>query len=486
MSQPSAPAKPTHEVVLERFDAKVDEITKSFESKLADQEARHAKELDEVKKSVAVPQRDGMIAGLYAPNVVRGGVRDSAGYSILKAAAYANGYISAEDAKEELAVSRKLHEIYKAAGYSPFFSGRSFMVPFSTEHMPTHVSGGRELAVEIRQKMWAGADGYDPDEAAWLSRRTGFKSKALGTLSDAAGGVLQGFPTLGELIDLQRNMEVFPDAGAREISLPSNALMDFPKLTGGSTAYWVGEAAQVTESTATTGNLKLIGKKLAVLCKLNNELIRYANPTAEAMVRGDMAAQAALKADLAQLEGTGGTQIKGLITYPTASSWSQGTDAVLTYSVTSNVFQPQDVYGMEGVLPDVVQKAPKTFLMRNDLWGYVRGRRADAVSGADAKGPFVFNITRGAGDVIQRELNGYKVVTSSQISNTRSTSKTYVILGAFQDWIIARFGVMEFLTTNTGDTAFQNDQTWLRAIQIMDAGPRHSASFCFADNVNVA
>ena len=447
-----------------------------------------AAEVQEVKKGLAVPQRGGEIAGAYgAPNYVRNGVRDSAGYSILKAAGYALGYLTAAEAKDEIDTSDRLKAVYKAAGFSPHYGGKSFLVPYSTSHMPTFTDEGQKLAVEIRQKMYAGAERVDPEEAAYIAKRTGYVTKsAMGTLTDTAGGVLVGFPTLGELIDLQRNMEAFVGAGATEISLPSNALMNFPKLTGGSTAYWVGEGSAITESTETTGDLKLVGKKLGVLVKMNNELVRYANPSAEAMIRGDMSAQAALKADLAMLEGTGGTQIKGLINYPTASSWSQGTDSLLTYTVTSNVFQPQDVYQMEGKLPDVVQGAPKAFMMRNDLWGYVRGRRADAVSASDAAGPFVFNITRGAGDGIPRELNGYKVVTSSQISNTRSSTKTYVLFGAFRDWVIARFGVVEFLTTNTGDTAFANDQTWLRAIQILDAGPRHAASFVFADNVNIA
>ena len=49
--------------------------------------------------------------------------------------------------------------------------------------------------------------------------------------------------------------------------------------------------------------------------KVNNELMRFASPSAEGLVRLDMARVAALKADLAMLEGTGGTQIKGLLTY---------------------------------------------------------------------------------------------------------------------------------------------------------------------------
>ena len=131
-------------------------------------------------------------------------------------------------------------------------------------------------------------------------------------------------------------------------------------------------------------------KKLGVFVKINNELLRFASPSAEGLVRLDMARVAALKADVAMLEGTGGTQ----------------------------------------------------------------------------------------------------VVRSSQVSNTRvkgsGTTLTYVLLGYFPDWIVARMGVMEFLASGLGDTALQNDQTYLRGIQHLDAGARHGPSFVLCDQLLVA
>ena len=47
-------------------------------------------------------------------------------------------------------------------------------------------------------------------------------------------------------------------------------------------------------------------------------------------------------------------------------------------------------------------------------------------------------------------------------------------------------GVMEFLASGLGDTALQNDQTYLRGIQHIDAGPRHAASFVLCDQLVVA
>ena len=61
----------------------------------------------------------------------------------------------------------------------------------------------------------------------------------------------------------------------------------------------MGEGSSITESQPTTGNLDLQAKKLGVFVKLNNELLRFASPSAEGLVRLDMARAAALKADLA-------------------------------------------------------------------------------------------------------------------------------------------------------------------------------------------
>ena len=51
---------------------------------------------------------------------------------------------------------------------------------------------------------------------------------------------------------------------------------------------------------------------------------------------------------------------------------------------------------------------------------------------------------------------------------------------------MARLGVMEFLAGNQGDTALQNDMTYLRGIQHIDAGPRRLESFVLCDQLKVA
>jgi HK97 family phage major capsid protein len=409
--------------------------------------------------------------------------RDSDAYSVLKAAAFALGYVGPDQAKEELHVHHQLRELYQTYGFIPHCGHQSFLVPLATNHLPAFEPRGARLREEIRQKMTAHADRFDPDEAGWIARRVGLRTKALGTLSDLAGGTLVSLPVLGELIDLQRNLEAFAAAGSQEVALPPNGRLQFPKLTGGSTAYWVGEGTSITDNDPATGSLDLQAKKLGVFVKVNNELMRFASPSAEGLVRHDMARVAALKADLAMLEGTGGTQIKGLMTYSGITAHT-----ATTLGANGNTFEAQDVALMEGKLPDAVA-TPTAWLMRKTMYAALMNRRADAVSAADQKGAFLFHPARHAADAPPAELYGTKVVRSSQISNTRtkgaSSNLTFILLGYFPDWIVSRLGVMEFLASGLGDSALQNDQTYLRGIQHIDAGPRNAASFVLCDQLIV-
>ncbi len=410
--------------------------------------------------------------------------RDSDGYSVLKAAAYALGYIGPEQAKEEIHTHQQLRELYSTYGFVPHCGHQSFLVPLSTNHLPAFESRGAKLRDEIRCKMTAQADRFDPDEARWITRRMNIQTKSLGTVSDTAGGAFVRFPVLGEIIDLQRNLEVFSSAGSQEIALPPNGRIQFPKLSGGSTAYWVGEANAIAESQPTTGNLDLQAKKLGVLVRVNNELLRFASPSAEGLIRYDMARSAALKSDLAMLEGTGGTQIKGLMTYSGITAHTAS-----TVGANGNTLEGQDVALMEGKLPDAIG-APTAWLMRKNMFAALMNRRADAVTANDGKGAFLFHPMRSAADAPPTEIYGTRVVRSSQIGSARTkgsaSNLTYVILGYFPDWVIARMGVMEFLASGLGDTALTNDQTYLRGIQHVDAGPRNPASFVVCDQLLTA
>jgi HK97 family phage major capsid protein len=184
------------------------------------------------------------------------------------------------------------------------------------------------------------------------------------------------------------------------------------------------------------------------------------------------------------LEGTGGTQIKGLITYSGIATHVAG-----TVGANGDTFQPADVALMDSLLPDAVD-APTAWVMRKAMFAALMNRRADAVAAADSKGPFLLRGPTDTSSALPGDLYGTRVVRSAQVSSARvkgsSNNLTYILLGYFPDWVVARMGVMEFLASGHGDTALQNDQTVLRGIQHIDAGPRQQASFVLCDQLLVA
>src|SRR5438034_11694708 len=62
--------------------------------------------------------------------------RDSDGYSVLKAAAFALGYVGPDQAKEELNIHHQLRDLYQTYGFIPHCGHQSFLVPLATNHLP--------------------------------------------------------------------------------------------------------------------------------------------------------------------------------------------------------------------------------------------------------------------------------------------------------------------------------------------------------------
>lgn len=409
--------------------------------------------------------------------------------SVAKIMAYIAGQLPRDQVKGMVDMSDKLRTTY--GPYFPFQDAfKSILIPGSSNYLPTRLDNGTEIPgaakikSEIKEKLAKGVEGYDLDEVAWHIKKSGaYESKALNTMVDTAGGYVVPPPVLGDLIDLQRNLEVFSNAGASNVDLPPNGRIQFPKLTGGSTAYWVGETVNATASQETLGVLNLEAKYLAIRVPLTQQLMRFSSPSVEGMVRIDMAKQGALAADSSMLTGTGGTQIKGLLTYPTSPSWSQNTDKLLSYSTNNSIFQPEDVANMDALLPD--QVVATGWVMRPEMWAKVWNRRASAINTGDNQGAFVFDRMRSLGDGGPALWYDRKVVKSRQVSNTRGTgAQTYLLTGDFTDWLIGRMGVFEFMVDPY--TAMQSLITYIQAVQYIDAGPRHAASFVLCDNVNIA
>ena len=417
----------------------------------------------------------------------------SRGYSFLKLFGAMSKVIPWEQAK----VERDLHETCQKRlvtdGHFKKAEANSVVAPVSSIHL-ADAMGDDRFGLEVRQVLKAGIHGYDPMEVRHYRNKYWTREKALSWIDETTGGALVAPPQMGELIELLRNNECLIQAGARDIGMPPNGRITFPRQTSATTAYFIGESTAITDSTPGTGDLLLSAKKLAVLCKIPNELFRFSSISVEQFVRDDIAQVMALRLDKALLEDVGSnTTPKGLIQYSNIN-----TIRASTTGVNYDTYQPQDVMRMISAVEEV-NATFKSWIMRPVMFSAISQRRSDAASPGDQAGPFVFNLLREMGDdmLLNRgksgSLAGYPVVKSTQVSKLRpaygsstASTNTYILGGDFSDFIIALGGVIEFVTSTQGDTPLSQDQTWIRGIQYVDGGPRHEASFVLCDNLQQA
>lgn len=419
----------------------------------------------------------------------------SRGFSFMKMIGVLTGAIAPDQAKVEMDIHNRMHNcLHKEAGGNkydyggaglPGAPGGKFLAPFATSYLHDQFAD-RGFRREMKALVNAGADGADYDEMKWIRNKqmqaAGYGQKTLSWLNELSGGALVAPPEMGELIELLRNKEALINAGARTVPLPPQGRLRYPRQTAASLTYWVGENSPITASDIGTGDVSLQAKKLAVMIKAPNELIRFASPAAEALMRDDMTKSLALGLDLAGLEGLGGdNRPLGIINRPITqiTSSSPGTDG--------DRIVAEDIYRFIAAVEEANAEFEGFIMRPKTLYKYYQ-LRADAVAQGDKSGLFLFNLIREPGMGVQAAMAGYPVTKSTQISQNRSkgaaTNLTYIVAGMWSDMLIGMFGAIEFAATTMGDTAFTNDQTWVRGILSADIATRHDASFVWCDNLS--
>lgn len=422
-------------------------------------------------------------------------IMGSRGFSMLKMLGLLTKAVEPENAKFEREIHDKLHNAFTKNLNEPFKYGGgqrpgegSFLAPLATSFFPDEYVD-REQRLYMKSMMCAGVEGADPDEANWMRRKMwatkGYDVKTLSWLNELTGGALVAPPEQGELIELLRNKEALVNAGARTVPLPPQGRIRFPRQTGASTVYWVGENKPITASDIGTGDVTMQAKKLAVVIQAPNELIRFASPAAEALMRDDMTKSLALGLDLAGLEGAGGD------TVPRGVNNFQNINALTSSrpGVDGDALAAEDIYRMVAVVEESNAEFEGFIMRPKTLWRYFQ-LRFDAVANGDAAGGFLFSMIREAGDGMKPSLAGFPVTKSTQVTQVQTKGSsgatlTQVLGGMWSDLLIGLFGAVEFSQTNQSDTAFLNDQTWVKGILSADIVARHEAAFVKMDNLKV-
>lgn len=289
-------------------------------------------------------------------------------------------------------------------------------------------------------------------------------AKALGSSTGSGGGYLVPVEYSNEIIELLRAKAIFFQAGPR--IMPMNGTMEIPRLTGGATAGYIGENSSISTSEQTFGNLKLTSKKLAAMVPVSNDLIRNSNPQADQVVRDDIVSELSVTADLNLIRSVGSSASPTGVRYQTASGNllnSAGTSASNIETDFSNLMgglQDNNV----GMIRPVWMMAPRSFRHLYKL--------------RDANGNLIYPELRNA----QPVLYGYPVLmtTNIPVNLGSGSNETEVYLVDFSDVFVGEEAGIELMASDVASydstSAFQNDQTVIRAIMKHDMALRHDVS----------
>lgn len=331
------------------------------------------------------------------------------------------------------------------------------------------------------------ASGGDIERAAFTAERKfgdadmAHEFKALSATVPADGGYLVPEVYANEIIELLYPSTVIYSLGARRLGM-ANGNLNIPKIKTGSRALFAGENRAISRSAPKFGNLKLSAKKLTALIPMSNDLLRSTNFDNDVIVGQDVTKQMALGVDYGALLGTGGefqplgiTKNKGVLNIDVTSidteySSNQG---VLTAAFPN--------YLVASVLKNNVYADGLGFVFNTSVEQFFKSLR-------DEVGGFIF----------AKEMNengtlvGYPYKTTNLLETTGG--KTQIVFGNWNDLVICEQGALEIETSREGSwtddagnlvSAFENDQTLIRAINNVDTGLRHDESFAVATKVSV-
>lgn len=391
-------------------------------------------------------------------------------------------------AKQEFECSRLLRKALTAYDPNYKYQGNSIILPLAWHLLPDEVRHASEF-VEYKKSMAAAIDGMDQGEVVRQlgeHRSKAFFQKAPQSYQDQTlGGPLVAPPEYGELIPLLRNRSVLMNMGCRQIALPPQGAIYYPRQTGAMTPDQLPEnpVVGIAESNVTTDDLVLSAKQFIGTVRTSNQLLRFSQGAAEALIRDDMMAQIQLLYDKAALEGTGGTsRVLGLINTPSINKVVAKTPAA-----NGDTWTPIDMVRMLAAAQNLNSDVKNWIMLPGQFLGITETRSTGGPTAGVQDGQYLFELMRTFGTNIENKLRGRPVEVSNQVSRlrTKGTAQnlTY-ILGVDPDEIILGLhGAVELAVNTQADSVFVKNQSLLRVVMYGDAAVRRPAGVTLLDQL---
>lgn len=322
-------------------------------------------------------------------------------------------------------------------------------------------------------------------------------TRALVTASGAAGGFIVPPDYMNEIIELLRPRAVVRGAGPRVIPMPRGT-MTLPGQGSAATAAYGSEGGKIGSSQQKLNQIVASFKKLTALVPVSNDMMRYADPAVDAFVRDDLVKVIALAEDNAFILGDGTQDTpRGFLSFANGFSVTSGgvagvflTTGNSTAATKGNFITSTAAYTLATVAAELGGAVNKLDVANvpdiKRVW-FMNPRSYN----------YLYNVQNSLGVYVYRdELNkgtllGYPVKKTTQIgtgyynADGSQTDCSFVFLVEMDEDLILDSMALELAVSREGTyvdgsgntvSAFQNDQTIIRAIAEHDHQLRHDAA----------
>jgi HK97 family phage major capsid protein len=319
-------------------------------------------------------------------------------------------------------------------------------------------------------KSLAASRGHLRDAADFCEKVLGnFEvAKALAAGVGGSGGFLVPENYVAEIIEYLRPASVVRRMGPLVVPMPQGS-MTMPKLAGGASAAYLGENQNIGIQNQTFGQLRLTARKLGALVPISNDLIRFATPSADTVVRDDLVRAISMVEDANFIRGAGtGNGPKGLRYWAPSGNVTAANGTINLANVTSDM----------GKLVLFLKNA--NVRMQNVGWLMAPRTEEYLMNVRDSLGNFAFRP-----EMLTGKLRQWPYAVTTQIpTNLGGGSDSELYLADFADVVIGDVTTMRldasteaaYYDGSNVQAAFSLDQTVIRAIVEHDIGMRHDLS----------
>jgi len=323
-----------------------------------------------------------------------------------------------------------------------------------------------EISNDISKRSGKSSEGgfFMPTNIAFATRA------AYAAGATATGGALVATNLLaGNFIELLRAKARVLQLGATLISgLVGN--VSIPRQTGASSTFWVAEGVALTESEATFDNLTLAMKHIGTYSQISRNMLMQSTPDIEMLVRADLINQIALGVDLGALSGTGtGGQPTGIANTAGIGSVVGGVNGAQI--TINNLIALETAIAVGNADADNM-----AYLANAKTVGWLKGL-------VSTTGQYLWTQSpTGGRSATPIDINGYPMARSNQARSTltKGTSvgvASEIFMANWSELIIGEWGTLEILPNPYDSVAYKAGAVLIRAMQSLDIGVRHAASF---------